>query len=399
MILPHDHQIAAWLAEGPDQGPPEPLARALAATHRTSKRPRWTFPERWLPMQLTMRRPVVPRAFMYLALVGLLLIALAAAVLLLPGSTTIPEPLGATNGFIAYDSGGKIYLADPDGSNPRPLEHPGRAYSPTFSPDGSKLAYLATNDVGQLHVFVADADGSDPVQVSSVPFDSGRNKFPPAWSPDGTMLSHYARDGGVYVMSADGRAQQQIGQGWSTAWSPDGEWIAYRSDGSPDAPLRIVHPDGTGLRTLTTAPADTDSFAQLRWLPDSSRIVYHRGGGGIETIDLQANEVELSPTGGYPDVSPDGRWVSFVEEQDGAELVRLVELATGTVSTLGPGGCAAYFAPDSTAVITFANGCFNDLQIIPLDDPSTPVVVELPGDAGFMGWQAIPAASAATEEE
>ena len=95
---------------------------------------------------------------------------------------------------------------------------------------------------------MANADGSGAVQVSSVPFDSGRNKFAPAWSPDGTMLAHYASDGGVYVMDADGRAQERIGQGWATAWSPDGEWIAYRSEGSPDAPLRIVHPDGTRMQ-------------------------------------------------------------------------------------------------------------------------------------------------------
>ena len=95
MTLPYDRDIAAWLADGPERGPAEPLARALAVTRRTRKRPRWTFPERWLPMQLTMRRPMFPRAFTYLALVALLLVALVAAILLLPGSQPIPEPLGA----------------------------------------------------------------------------------------------------------------------------------------------------------------------------------------------------------------------------------------------------------------------------------------------------------------
>ena len=396
MILPHDRLIADWLADGPDQGPAEPLARALVVTRRTRKRPRWTFPERWLPMQLTMRRPVLPRAFLYLVLVGILIAALVAVVVLQPGTEPIPAPLRTTNGLIAVDTASKLYVAEPDGSNPRPLDQFGtNANSPIFSPDGSKVAYLSTNDVGQLHVFVANADGSDPVQVSAEPFDSGRNKFPPQWSPDGAQLVHYARDDGIWVMAADGSSQERIAEGWSVAWSPDGEWIAFRSDGSPDALLRVIHPDGSGIHTLATADRNSDAFASLGWTPDSRRVVFHRPGQGVASVGLDAVEVPLAPGGLYPTVSPDGRYVAFTEGADDGELVKLVELATGEISTLGPGGCAAYWAPDSSAVVTYANGCFEDLQIIPLDDPSAAVVIDLPeGTVGFPGWQAIPATSA-----
>jgi hypothetical protein len=51
MTLPHDTQIAEWLADDAGEGPPEALARALAATRRTRKRARWTFPARWIPPQ------------------------------------------------------------------------------------------------------------------------------------------------------------------------------------------------------------------------------------------------------------------------------------------------------------------------------------------------------------
>jgi hypothetical protein len=50
MTLPHDRQVAAWLADDAHEAPPDSLARALAATRRTRKRPRWTFPERWIPV-------------------------------------------------------------------------------------------------------------------------------------------------------------------------------------------------------------------------------------------------------------------------------------------------------------------------------------------------------------
>lgn len=396
MILPHDRQIAEWLAaEGPEQGPPQSLTLALAATRRTRKRPRWTFPERWLPMQLAFQRPVVPRTVIYLAVTGLVIAALGVAAVVLSRPPT-PIPLGVANGAIAYDAGGQIYLAAADGSDPRPIAQPGRyAYTPTFSPDGSKLAYLSTNDVGQLHVFVANADGSEAHQVSSVAYTGGGGKFPPAWSPDGTQLVHYLGDGGIWVMAADGSSQQRIDVGWSVAWSPDGEWIAYRSDGSPDALLRVIHPDGTGRKTLTTGDPNSDVFATIRWLADSSGVVFHRG--GVWSVGLDGTERQWSTAGGYPTVSPDGRYVAYLEEIDGAEVVKLVELTTGEISTLGPGGCLAGWAPDSTAVLTYANGCFTDIQIIPLDDPTKATVLDVPANVeGFPGWQAIPAAAAPT---
>lgn len=71
MTLPHDRQIAEWLADDAHEGQADSLARALAATRRTRKRPRWTFPETWLPMRLTtvgtpsQERPVLGRPWTY----------------------------------------------------------------------------------------------------------------------------------------------------------------------------------------------------------------------------------------------------------------------------------------------------------------------------------------------
>ena len=76
----------------------------------------------------------------------------------------------------------------------------------------------------------------------------------------------------------------------------------------------------------------------------------------------------------------------------GTEELKLVELATGEISTLSStGGCLAVWAPDSTAVITYANGCFTDLQRIPLRRPvRRPNTGSNASDIeGFPGWQGI----------
>ena len=66
-----DHSLSGWLAD--QSSTPTYLDEAMARTRATRQRPAWSFPERWLPMQLTMRPAYVPRQFFYLALVGLLI--------------------------------------------------------------------------------------------------------------------------------------------------------------------------------------------------------------------------------------------------------------------------------------------------------------------------------------
>ena len=394
MILPHDRQVAAWLVDDAHEARPDALARALDATHRTRKRPRWTFPERWLPMQLMTSREAVPRAFLILMSLALLIAALGVAILVV-GSQRTPDFTADENGVIAYSSAGKLYLSNPLGGPPRPLPQAGEfAFSPAFSPDGSRLAYLAKTSLEEVHVFVANADGSEPVQVSVVPFDdAGDAMFPPAWAPDGTHLVHFARDDGVWVMAADGSTQRRVAEGWSVAWSPDGNWIAFGVHDRQDAELRAIRPDGTGLRTLATADFNSSAFHSIGWTPDGSAILFHRDGQGVFSVDLEGAEEQLAEIGQYPTVSPDGRYVAFLV-QEGSDLVAeesvgLLEVATGATSRLGPGGCLVEWAPDSSTLITNQRACGGGLRLIPIADPSAAVMLDGTEDATFPDWQAI----------
>ena len=107
--------------------------------------------------------------------------------------------------------------------------------APQYSPDGQRVAF-ESNRTGSMHVWVCDADGGNPVQLTH--FDSGHSGTP-RWSPDGRWIAfdHQEEDGWrVYVMAADGgqvrRLAEEKGDAAIPSWSGDGKWIYYASNGT-----------------------------------------------------------------------------------------------------------------------------------------------------------------------
>lgn len=151
-----------------------------------------------------------------------------------------------------------IYIVNADGSNRRILLDGSSCcdfYSPTWSPDGTKIAYSfydyasVDNKLG-----VVNADGSGGFRLLS---DIG---WEPAWSPDGSEIAfqHFEttlQGNAIWLMNADGSAARGLGVGGeSPAWSPDGSRLVFhRHDGS-QWDLYVINRDGTGLRRLTSTP-------------------------------------------------------------------------------------------------------------------------------------------------
>jgi hypothetical protein len=112
----------------------------------------------------------------------------------------VPAPAAdaavATDGRIAYvtEANGDldVVLAAPDGSVLAPLaETSGNEDAPSFSPDGTLVAYQV-GPKGSRHVAVVSADGGTPTPIAG----SGGDDSDPVWSPDETALAYVADGGG-----------------------------------------------------------------------------------------------------------------------------------------------------------------------------------------------------------
>jgi Tol biopolymer transport system component len=98
-------------------------------------------------------------------------------------------------------------------------------------------------------------------------------------------------------MDAGGGNQRPLYESASDAgvpvWSPDGEWIAFRTDRNHKGHYEvwIVRRDGSEPREITTGD---ESVRAPAWSPDGGRIVYSKGSEGQHDLFIVDIETRVS---------------------------------------------------------------------------------------------------------
>jgi dipeptidyl aminopeptidase/acylaminoacyl peptidase len=257
-------------------------------------------------------------------------VGLAVAALLQVGTArAAPEP-GSILAFASYrsnDSG--IYTINTDGTGLQRLTgapDPAFEGEPTYSPSGARIAYVC----GNFELCVMNADGSGEGRVTT-------NRWPehwdyvshPTWSPDGTKIAFATSGEGrsrIDVINADGSGLTELmgttGNDEDPAWSPNGATIAFDSyRGDRNASIYVMNTDGTHPLRLTNGANDESTPA---WSPDGSRIVYDEYDGNethLAIMNASGGQKDLLTSGTCdeydPAWSPFGATLAFDENCEG----------------------------------------------------------------------------------
>ena len=307
--------------------------------------------------------------------------------------------------WIAVNHGSEIYAVESDGTKAPRIpglavgRHGALEFSPTISPDGTRIAFSTFRHGGESSFDIASVskDGTNYLRLT----DNSSIDANPVWSPDGRYIAFVSnrtpdylldqpgepagswRYVNVYVMASDGSqgpwlVTQRVGSTFDPpVWSPDSRRLAFLAGNTAMIPgkhdykdLYTVALDGTDLGPIGEA------LPGPAWSPDGSRIAFRRWEDQATTLytarpdgsDLQ----QVTPPGSYSyahDISwsPDGSEIRFAGarrhpsgDRDKSSTVGIHAVkADGTGERVVLGLRIAHpmaWSPDGTRIAVFLHG-------------------------------------------
>ncbi|MGH8131606.1 MAG: prolyl oligopeptidase family serine peptidase [Steroidobacteraceae bacterium] len=223
---------------------------------------------------------------------------------------------------------GTIWLVDRDGGNHRPLAgSANNESSPRWSPDGTRLALVATDADGSAQIHVHWLEQGVTSRVTNLTETPTRL----TWSPDGRQLAFVMRVATKHEPLKVKLPEAPQGARWADPLKAIDRMV-YRADGEgflPDAfrHVFVVPADGGSARQLTEGPWQ---HADLAWTQDGKELLVSAnrradadlvpGDSEIHAIDIATGAIQALTKRFGPDespaVSPDGKHVAYTGFDD-----------------------------------------------------------------------------------
>lgn len=195
------------------------------------------------------------------------------------------SPDGNRIAFVSSRNGDAIHVVNADGSGMEQITERGNNTYPAWSPDGSRIAFQSSRGRRSSDIYLMDPDGSNVVNLTCNRNTEGPTCYSeqhPSWSPDGSKIAFDTnRDGNIrssYIMDADGlNVTKLTGHRGLThpVFSPNGRRVAFqytrigRFERNDD--IVVTNADGSDIVQLT----DTTSVEAVpAWSPDGRCIAF-----------------------------------------------------------------------------------------------------------------------------
>lgn len=236
-----------------------------------------------------------------------------------------------------------LEIADSDGFNAQPILKSSRPImSPSWSPDGKKLAYV-TFENGHSEIVIQHLDGSNRKIIASYKGINGA----PSWSKDGKkMVMTLSKNGSadIYLMTLKTKKLRRLTRNYAieteAVWSPNGQSLFFNSDRRGRPQIFQVFLDTGEIRRVSFEGRYNSNPAVS---PDGRFVamVHSNQGFNIAILDLYTKEFNII-TDTYldesPSFSPNGEMILYAMNHKGEARLAVVAIDNSMTQVLSVQG-------------------------------------------------------------
>ncbi|HLS56628.1 MAG TPA: Tol-Pal system beta propeller repeat protein TolB [Zeimonas sp.] len=224
----------------------------------------------------------------------------------------------------------------------------------------TRIAFVSKQG-SRYRLNVADWDGENVVS----PLNSSEPIISPSWSPDGSRLAYVSfelKKPVIYVHTLSTGQRKAVanfkGSNSAPAWSPDGRTLAVTLTQDGLSQIYLIGSDGSGPPRRLTSSSGIDTEPVFAADGKSLYFTSDRGGSPqIYRISLGGGDATRVTFGSSynvsPRISPDGKLLAYVTRREGRFLVAMRDLAGGSETILSDAGReeSPSFAPNGRWVM------------------------------------------------
>jgi Tol biopolymer transport system component len=194
--------------------------------------------------------------------------------------------------------------------------------NPDVASNGTVIAF-ESNRGGTTQLWRMSSSGIEKLSATAA------QERDPSYAGDLSGLA-FTRGGEIWKANANGSSPQQLSSSLGTndqpAYSPDGQWVLFRSDRDGNEEIYVVNV-ATGVETNLTGDASADG--KPTWWYDGSKVLWTSDRGGnfdvfvadfdalTPAIGAETNLTNNAAVDGWPDMRGNGASIAFATDRDG----------------------------------------------------------------------------------